>query len=190
MEEPILRGMKVAILVTNDFERVELTEPRQALEEAGARTEIVAPHSGRVQSMDHDVKADVIDVDLTLDEANPDDFDAVVLPGGVISADALRMVSKAREFVRRIDGAGKPIAVICHGAWLLVSAGLVRRRTLTSWHTLQDDIRNAGGNWVDGEVVCDRNWVSSRSPHDLPAFNREILSLFSQARAKRSTRAA
>jgi len=185
MQENTLRGTKVAILVTNDFERIELTEPRQALQEAGAQTLIIAPQSGKLQSLNHDVKADVFDVDLTLDEANSDDFDAVLLPGGVINADALRMVPQAQEFVRRIDASGKPIAVICHGPWLLVSAGLVRGRTLTSWPTLQDDISNAGGNWVDEEVVCDRNWVSSRGPRDLPAFNREMVLLFSERRGKR-----
>jgi len=185
MMEKSLDGIRVAILVTNDFERVELTEPRQALEGAGAKTVIVSPQSGRLQSLNHDVKADLFDVDLTLDEANPDDFDAVLLPGGVVNADGLRMVAKAQEFVRRMNEAGKPIAVICHGPWVLVSAGLVRGRTLTSWPTLQDDIRNAGGNWVDSEVVCDENWVSSRGPRDLPAFNREMLSLFAERGAKR-----
>jgi protease I len=177
--------MRVAILVTNDFERVELTEPQQALEEAGAQTLIVSPRIGQLQSLNHDVKADVFYVDLPLDEATPDSFDAVLLPGGVVNADALRMVPKAQEFVRRINDAGKPIAAICHAPWLLVSAGLVRGRTLTSWPTLQDDIRNAGGRWVDEEVVRDGNWVSSRGPRDLPAFNREMVSLFSERRAKR-----
>ena len=181
-----LHGLKIAILVTNDFERIELTEPRQALQEEGAQTAIIAPRPGKLQSLNHDVKADVFVIDLTLDEANPDEFDAVLLPGGVVNADALRMVPEARQFVQRIDAAGKPIAVICHGPWLLISSGLVRGRTLTSWPTLQDDIRNAGGNWVDGEVVCDRNWLSSRGPRDLPAFNREMISLFAErGRAKR-----
>jgi len=175
-----LDGLRVAILVTNDFERVELTEPQQTLEEEGAQTLIIAPQGGQLQSLNHDVKADVFDVDLTLDEADPDDFDAILLPGGVINADALRMNAKAQEFVRRIDEAGKPIAVICHGPWVLVSAGLVRGRTLTSWPTLQDDIRNAGGRWVNSEVVHDGNWVSSRGPRDLPAFNREMVSLFAK----------
>lgn len=184
-----LEGMRVAILVTNDFERVELTEPQQALEEAGAQTFIISPEAGRLQSLNHDVKADVFDVDLTLNEANPDDFDAVLLPGGVVNADALRINTKAQEFVRLIDAADKPIAVICHGPWLLVSAGLVEGRTLTSWHTLQDDIRNAGGHWVNSEVVRDGNWLSSRGPRDLPAFNREMVSLFSLGRRKRRTAA-
>ena len=178
MIERKLSGMRVAILVTDDFERIELTEPQQALESEGARTFIVSPKPGPLQSLNHDVKADMFDVDLTLADANPDDFDAVLLPGGVINADALRIDKRAQEFVRRIDEAGKPIAVICHGPWLLVSAGLVRGRTLTSWPTLQDDVRNAGGEWVDREVVHDRNWVSSRGPRDLPSFNGQMISLF------------
>ncbi len=180
-----LDGLRVAILVTDDFERVELMEPRRALEEEGAETLIIAPRSGKVQSMNHNEKAQAFNVDLTLAEANPDYFDAVLLPGGVINADALRLNAKAQEFVRRIDDAGKPIAVICHGPWLLVSAGLVRGRTLTSWPSLQDDIRNAGGTWVDSELVLYRNWVSSRGPRDLPAFNREAISLFSQPIGRR-----
>ncbi len=184
MMEKRLEGLRVAILVTNDFERVELTEPQQALEEAGAQTLVIAPRPGQLQSLNHDVKADVFNVDLTLDEANPEDFDGVLIPGGVINADALRVVPKAQEFVRKIDAADKPIAVICHGPWLLVSAGVVEGRTLTSWPTLRDDIRNAGGNWVDSEVVRDGNWVSSRGPHDLPAFNREMVSLFGRTKGK------
>jgi protease I len=176
-----LDGRRVAILITDDFERVELAEPRQALEEAGAKTFIIAPHGGEVQSMNHDVKAEKYKVDLTLDEANPDDFDALLLPGGALNADVLRMDQRARDFVRRIDQTGKPIAVICHAPWLLVSAGLVQGRTITSYYTLQDDIRNAGGRWLDTEVVRDRNWVSSRGPRDLPAFTREMISLFSES---------
>ncbi len=129
--------------------------------------------------MNHDVKADTFLVDMTLDQANPNDFDAVLLPGGVINADALRMEPKAQEFVRQIDSKGKPIAVICHGPWLLVSAGLIKGKTLTSYYTIQDDIRNAGGKWVDQELVRDGTWVSSRSPQDLPVFNKGMIELFS-----------
>jgi protease I len=128
--------------------------------------------------MKHDVKADSFDVDEVLEKANPADFDAVVLPGGALNADALRADPRAQEFIRRIDEAGKPIAVICHGSWLLVSAGLTKGRTLTSYDTIQDDIRNSGAQWLDQEVVRDRNWVSSRQPSDLPAFNREMIALF------------
>lgn len=190
MQQRPLEGMRVAILVTDDFEQVELTEPKKALEQAGATTYIVAPHPGRVQGMKHDEKADTFPVDMTLDEAAPDFFHAVLLPGGVINADALRVNPKAQEFVRRIDQSGKPIAVICHGPWLLVSAGLVRGRTLTSYHTLRDDICNAGGCWVDQEVVVDRHWVSSRGPQDIPAFNREMIKLFAQSFAQQQQRRA
>src|SRR5919108_1337233 len=184
MSDQHLEGMRVAILVTDDFEQVELTEPRKALDEAGARTTIVAPKSGKVQGMKHDEKAGQFDVDMTLDQANPEEFDAVLLPGGVINADALRVNNEAQEFVRYMDDSGKPLAVICHGPWLLVSAGLVDGRTLTSYHTIQDDIRNAGGEWLDKEVVRDQNWVSSRQPSDIPPFNREMIRLFTEHRTK------
>jgi protease I len=177
-----LNGLRVAILVTNDFEQVEMTSPREALQQAGAVTKIIAPKPGQVQGVNHDQKADTFPVDLTLDQANPADFDAVLLPGGALNADALRVEPKAQSFVQQIQQAGKPIAVICHAPWLLVSAKLVKGRTMTSYHTIQDDIRNAGATWVDQEVVRDGNWVSSRSPKDLPAFNREMLALFSQAK--------
>ena len=179
-----LSNLRVAILATNDFEDAELIETRKALNEAGAKTAVIAPKSGKIQAMKHDEKSGFVDVDLTLDQANPDDFDAVLLPGGALNADALRVEPKAQEFVRRIDKAGKPIAVICHGPWLLVSAGLAKGHTLTSYHTIQDDIRNAGAKWVDKEVVTDRNWVSSRQPQDIPAFNSAMLELFAHSRQK------
>jgi protease I len=183
MKDKSVANVRVAILVTNDFEQSEMTEPRQALKDAGFQTTLIAPKSGKLQAMKHDLKADYFDVDLTFDKANPNDFDAVMLPGGALNADALRADQRAQEFVRRIDEAGKPIAVICHGSWLLVSAGLTNGRTLTSYYTIQDDIRNSGGQWVDREVVRDRNWVSSRQPSDLPAFNREMIALFGAKRA-------
>jgi protease I len=136
--------------------------------------------------MQHDQKADAFDVQQTLDQANPDDFDALELPGGALNADTLRVQPKAQQFVRSFQHAGKPMAVICHAPWLLVSAGLVRGRTLTSYHTIQDDIRNAGGNWVDQEVVRDDNLITSRSPRDLPAFNREMIGLFAERRGSRA----
>lgn len=184
MTKSTLDGIRVAILATDDFEQSELTEPRKTLDEAGATTSVIAPHSGQIQGFKHDEKADKIRVDITLDEARPEEFDAVLLPGGALNADALRVNKKAQEFVRRIDQSGKPIAVICHGPWLLVSAGLVRGRRITSYHTIQDDLRNAGAHWEDHEVVRDRNWVSSRQPSDIPAFNREMISLFREARAQ------
>ncbi len=181
MQKKTLAGKHVAILVTDDFEQVELAEPKKALEQAGASTKIIAPKSGQIQGMNHDVKADFFSVDLTLDQANPADFDAVLLPGGALNADALRVEPKAQVFIRTMDSQGKPLAVICHGPWLLVSAGLAKGRTLTSYYTIQDDIRNAGGKWVDQELAQDKNWVSSRSPKDLPAFNRGMVDLFSHS---------
>jgi deglycase len=175
-----LKGMQVAILVTDNFEQVELTEPRAALEQAGVVTQIISSQRGMVQGVNHDRKADQFEVDAALDEVDAHDFDAVLLPGGVMNADQIRMIPEAQEFVKEIEQEGKPIAVICHGAWLLVSAGLVNGRTLTSWPTLQDDIRNAGGKWVDREVVVDRNWVSSRKPADIAAFNVHMIELFAQ----------
>ena len=183
-----LNGMRVAIIVSDDFEQVELTEPRQALQQAGAETVLIAPKPGQVQGMQHDQKAQSFPVDQTLDQANPDQFDAILLPGGALNADFLRMQPKAQEFVRRFDQQGKPLAAICHAPWLLVSAGLVKGRTLTSYHTIQDDIRNAGGSWQDREVVRDRNWVTSRQPSDIPAFNRELLALFAERPAPAGVR--
>lgn len=179
-----LEGLSVAILATDNFEESELLEPRKALEDEGAKTTVIAPKNGSIQAIKHDEKTKKIDVDLTLDSANPEDFDALLLPGGALNADRLRVEKKAQEFARAFDRTGKPIAVICHGPWLLVSAGLAQGRTLASYHTIQDDIRNAGGEWRDEEVVRDRNWVSSRQPSDIPAFNRETIRLFSEKKAR------
>jgi protease I len=176
-----LDGLTVAILVSDLFEQAELTEPRRALDEAGARTVIVSDHGPMVHGMHHEKMADAFEVDVPLAQAQAADYDALLLPGGTLNADALRMVESAQRFVRAFDEASKPIGVICHGPWLLVSAGLVEGRTLTSWPSLQDDIRNAGGNWVDREVVVDANWISSRKPADLPAFNRELLEAVARA---------
>ena len=178
MSERSLAGMRVAILVSTNFEQAELEKPKKAFEEAGATTRIVSPNSGKIQGVNHDEKGDKFDVDLALDKANPNDFDALLLPGGALNADFLRVQPKAQAFVKQFDAAGKPIAVICHAPWLLVSAGLVKGRQMTSYHTIQDDIRNAGANWQDEPVVVDRNWVSSRKPDDIPAFNREMIKLF------------
>lgn len=177
-----LQGMNVAIFVTDGFEQSELVEPKKALEQAGATAKVIAPKPGRVQGMNHDVKADQIPVDLTLEEADPGRFEAVLLPGGALNADALRVDKRAQEFVQAMNRAEKPLAVICHGPWLLVSAGLVEGRTLTSYHTIQDDIRNAGGRWEDQEVCRHGNWISSRAPKDIPAFNRAMIELFSERR--------
>jgi protease I len=178
-----LHGCKVAILACTGFEQVEMTEPRKALEQAGAETKLVSASRGQIQGMHHDKLGDKFDVDLTFEEAKPDEFDAVLLPGGVMNADMIRMNQPARDFVSTMERASKPVAVICHGAWLLVSAGLVKGRTLTSWPSLQDDIRNAGATWLDQEFVRDANWVSSRKPADIPAFNREMLKLFAEQHA-------
>jgi protease I len=184
MSDKKLAHLRVAILASDGFEQAELEKPRKALEEAGAKTLVVAPKSGKIQGFIHDEKADKVEVDMTLDRADPDEFDAVLLLGGALNADFLRVEKKAQNFIRRIDQAKKPIAVICHAPWLLVSAGLVKGRTMTSYHTIQDDIRNAGGNWKDEEVIRDRNWVSSRQPSDIPAFNREMISLFSERKTR------
>lgn len=186
MQGTKLDGMRVAILVSDDFEQIEMTEPRKALEQAGAQTTLIAPKGGQVQGVNHDEKADRFNVDMTLDQANPSDFDAVMLPGGALNADALRMEPKARSFVQQIDSTGRPMAVICHAPWLLVSSGLVKGRTLTSYYTIQDDIRNAGGNWVDSEMVQDRNLVTSRSPKDLGAFNPSMVNLFASYREQKA----
>ncbi len=179
-----LSGMTVAIIATQDFEESELTEPKKALEAAGAKTVVISPKPGKIRAIRHDEKTIEVGVDKTLDQVQTSDFDAVQIPGGALNADALRVIPKAQEFVREMDRAGKPIAVICHGPWLLVSAGLVRGRKMTSYHTIQDDLRNAGAEWQDSECVRDRNWISSRQPSDLPAFNREMIRLFSEQRAR------
>ncbi|HJV63853.1 MAG TPA: type 1 glutamine amidotransferase domain-containing protein [Albitalea sp.] len=176
-----LDGLNVAILVSDLFEQAELAEPRRALEEAGAKVAIVSNKGPIVHGMHHEKTGDGFRVDVDLARAKAADFDALVLPGGTLNADALRMVESAQRFVQAFQAQTKPIAVICHGPWLLVSAGLVAGRTLTSWPSLQDDIRNAGGNWVDREVVVDANWISSRKPQDLPAFNRELLAALARS---------
>lgn len=184
---PDVRGLRVAALVTDNFEQVELTGPRAAMEQAGAQVSLVSSHPGEIQGMQHDRRADRFPVDLLLEQARPEDFDAVLLPGGVMNSDQIRMLPAARHFVQAMQLAGKPIFVICHGAWLLVSAGLARGRTLTSWPSLQDDIRNAGGTWVDDEVVVDGQMVSSRKPDDLPAFNAKLLQVLAQSRQASAT---
>ena len=181
-----LKGTRVAILVTDGFEQVELTAPREALESQGVVTQIISQKPGKVQGFNHHDKADTFKVDATFDQAKADDFDAVLLPGGVINGDELRAIPQAQRFVQQIDEAGKPVFVICHGGWILVSAGLVDGRTMTSWPTLQDDIRNAGGTWVDEEVVVDGNWISSRKPDDIPAFNRKLIDLLHQRHSGQS----
>jgi protease I len=182
MGERKLEGKKVAILAADMFERVELEEPRKALEEAGATTEIVSIHDGEIQGFDHFDPAKKVKVDKTVEEVGVDDYDALLVPGGVGNPDQLRGDENAVRFVRDFFEAKKPMAVICHGPWVLVEAGVVRDKTLTSWPTLQTDIRNAGGNWVDEEVVVDDGMVTSRKPDDIPAFNKKMVEEFCEGR--------
>jgi len=184
-----LNGMKVAILVAEGFEQVELTGPKQALDEAGAQTRIVSPAKGEVQGWKHFDKADKFKVDVPLEQADAADFDALVLPGGVANPDQLRTMPKAVQFVRAFFDAGKPAAVICHGPWTLVEAGVVKGRTITSWPSLKTDLTNAGAKWVDQEVVVDNGLVTSRKPDDLPAFNRKMLEVFAEDRQPQGMRA-
>lgn len=175
-----LRGRKVAILATDGVEQVELTEPRKALQQAGAETHLIAPGAGTIRGFNHLDKADTFLVDRTLDQAKASDYDALVLPGGVANPDALRTDERAVRFVRDFFEAGKPVAAICHGPWTLVEADVVRGRTLTSWPSLETDIRNAGGTFVDAEVHTDRGLVTSRKPADIPAFCRKMIEAFAE----------
>ncbi len=175
-----LEGMKVAVLVTDGFEQSELVEPRRALRQAGARSMIVSPREREVQGWIHFDKGDRFKVDVSLDTANSEDFDALVLPGGVANPDQLRMQPRAIEFVKGFVDAGKPIATICHGPWTLIDADAVRGRTMTSWPSLKNDLINAGANWVDREVVVDNGLVSSRKPDDLPAFTLKMIEAFAE----------
>jgi protease I len=168
----------IAFLLTDGVEQVELTEPRKALEAAGAKTVIVSPAKGEIQGMNHHEKGDKFTVEITLSEARSDDYDALVLPGGVANPDQLRMAPDAVKFVRSFVEGKKPIAAICHGPWMLIEADAVRGHTLTSWPSLRTDIRNAGGEWVDREVVRDGQITTSRKPDDIPAFNRAMLEAF------------
>jgi len=173
-----LDNVRVALLATDGVEEAELTEPAKALGQAGAKVDVISNHDGRLQAFNHMDKGDTIPIDLTIDRANPADYDALLLPGGALNADKMRAVPEVVQFIKAM--ANKPMAVICHAPWELISAGLVRGRTLTSYYTIQDDVRNAGGNWVDREVVVDGNLVTSRQPSDIPAFNREMVKLFAQ----------
>src|SRR5438128_11197538 len=180
--ETKLAGKKVAILVADGFEQVEMTEPREALENAGAETRIVSPRSGQIQGMHHADKGDKFDVDLTLEEARPEEFDALMIPGGLMNPDQLRSTPEALEFVRHFFSEGKPVAAICHGPWVLIDAGVVRGRTLTSWPAIKTDVRNAGGNWVNEEVVVDNGLVNSRKPDDIPACNKKKIEEFCEGK--------
>jgi|SRR6266508_1479338 len=177
-----LNGKKIAILVTDGFEQVELTEPKRALEQVGARTQIVSPANGNVKGWNHTEWGDQFPVDVPLERANPNDYDGLLLPGGVMNPDKLRMNKQAVQFVRAFFDAGKPVAAICHGPWTLIDAGVVGGRTLTSYPSLQTDLKNAGARWVNDEVVVDNGLVTSRKPDDLPAFNRKMIEEFGEGR--------
>lgn len=175
-----LKNKRIAILVANGFEQSEMAEPRKALLEAGATVDLISPEKGKVKGWSKGNWADEFAVDIQLDEAIPDDYDGLVLPGGVINPDTLRINNTAMTFIKTFVDAQKPIAAICHGPWPLINAGMVRDYKMTSWPSLMQDLKNAGAKWVDEEVVVDRNLVTSRKPQDLPAFNREIIKLFAK----------
>lgn len=179
-----LNGLKIAILVSNGFEQSEMTEPKQALEKAGAEVLIVSPEEGNVKGWKHTDWGDKFKVDVELKKANPEKFDALVLPGGVMNPDTLRNTKEAISFIKSFVDNEKPIAAICHGPWPLINADAVQGKTLTSWSSLKQDLLNAGANWVDKEVVKDGKLVTSRNPDDLPAFNREMINLFSESQSQ------
>ncbi len=175
-----LDGMRVAILAAEGFEQAELLEPRKALSQAGAKTSIVSPARGEVQGWKHFDKGEKVRVDVPLDDADAEDFDALLLPGGVANPDQLRTMPTAVQFVREFFDAGKPVAAICHAPWTLIEAGVVAGRRMTSWPSLKTDLTNAGANWVDQEVVTDNGLVTSRKPDDIPAFNAKMIEEFSE----------
>jgi len=179
-----LKGLKVAILMEEGFEQVEMVEPRKALDQAGAKTSIVSPKNDRVRGWKLTEWGDSFPVDVPLDKARPEDFDALLLPGGVMNPDKLRMQPKAVAFAKAFFEAGKPVAAICHGPWLLVETGDARGRRIASWPSIKSDLRNAGAEWMDQEAVVDGNLVSSRKPDDIPAFNRAMIELFKNARER------
>jgi protease I len=182
MAEQSLQGKRVAIIAADMVERVELVEPRQALEEAGAKTELISLEPGTVKSFDHFDPAEEIDVDRAVEEADASDFDALLIPGGVGNPDQLRGDENMVSFVRDFFDQGKPVAAICHAPWVLIEAGVLRGRKVTSWPTLQTDLRNAGANWVDEEVVVDSGLVTSRKPDDIPAFNKKMIEEFAEGK--------
>jgi protease I len=185
-----LQGKRVAFLATDMVEQVELTEPWKAVEDEGGTPELVSLEEGEIQGFNHYDKADTFKVDRTVEEARADDYDALVIPGGVGNPDTMRLDENAVQLVRDFFEQGKPVGVICHGPWMLVEAGVVRGRKVTSWPSLQTDIRNAGGDWVDEEVVVDEGLVTSRKPDDLPAFNEKIVEEFCEGRHERQAASA
>lgn len=185
-----LRNKRVAILVADQFEQVELTEPRKALDQAGAETVLVSPNSDKVKAWDGQDWGDEFQVELPLEQAKAEEFDALLLPGGVKNPDTLRANEKAVRFVQRFFEDGKPVAAICHGPWTLINAGVVRDRKMTSYHTLQVDLRNAGADWIDQEVVVDEGLVTSRNPGDIPAFNQKMIEEFAAGSQEEHRRSA
>lgn len=175
-----LSGKRIAILATDGVEQIELIEPRKALDAAGANTKVVSLKSGTIQGMNHDKPGDKITVDTVLDSTSADDFDALLLPGGVANPDKLRTVENAVDFVRAFFEAGKPVAAICHGPWLLIEADVVDGRKVTSWPSLKTDLTNAGAHWIDEQVVTDHGLVTSRKPDDIPAFNKKMIEEFAE----------
>ena len=182
MTSNTLKGKKIAILATNGFEQAELLEPRKALDQAGATTTVVSPEKGKIKGWKMKDWGDEVSVDMVLDSADPEEFDALLLPGGVMNPDKLRLAPKAIEFVRHFSESGKPIAAICHGPWTLIDAEAVSGKTMTSWPSLKTDLTNAGAKWVDKEVQRDGQLVTSRKPDDIPAFNREMIQMFSEGK--------
>jgi protease I len=180
---PNLEGLKVAVLVTDGFEQVEMTEPRKALDEAGAATRLISPRPEKVRGWNHTEWGDSFPVDVQLKAADPADYDALLLPGGVMNPDSLRMYPEAVTFIKSFFASDKPVAAICHGPWTIIEAGHASGKRITSWPSLKTDLLNAGAEWVDQEVVVDGNLISSRKPADIPAFNRAIADVFSMARA-------
>jgi protease I len=170
-----LNGKKIAILVADGFEQIELTSPKEALERAGAETDIVSPNGPKVKGWQHTDWGTELEVDVPLDAANPERYDALVLPGGVMNPDHLRRNPKAQAFVKSFFKSGKPVGAICHGPWTLIDAGVVTGRNVTSYESIQSDLKNAGAHWADQEVVVDHGLVTSRKPDDLPAFNRKLI---------------
>ncbi|WP_020184240.1 type 1 glutamine amidotransferase domain-containing protein [Methylopila sp. 73B] len=182
MATDTLKGLNVAILVTDGFEEVEMTEPRKALDDAGAKTSLISPKSDDVRAWDFKDWSDRYPVDAPLASAAPENYDALLLPGGVINPDTLRADAKAVAFVKAFFDAGKPVASICHGPWTIIETGAASGRRMTSWPSLKTDLKNAGADWVDEEVVVDQGLVTSRSPDDMAAFNRETVKLFADAK--------
>jgi protease I len=184
MADKQLQGLKVAILATDGVEQVELLKPREALNNAGADTKVISPKPGKIKGWNHTDWGEQIPVDMELNNANPQDFDALLLPGGAMNPDKLRMDPKAVQFVKSFFQSGKPVAAICHAPWTIIEAGEAKGRRIASWPSVKTDLKNAGAEWVDEEMVRDKNLVSSRKPDDIPAFNRGMLELYSEAQHK------